>query len=455
MIPILSKPVNDITATDIRTLIDTSAQENDRVEFKAALPANKGTNDPWTSGKGTIGEYAKKELLREVIAFANAYGGTLVIGISEDGNGTATGSRPVPQCKELANRLRLVSRDCIEPQLPHAEVFGIETGGTDGFIIARVNRSRLAPHRNTKTLECTIRRADRCEPMTMREIQDMTLNVSRGLQRVDDELSRRSDAFSREFRRLQTPDDGYGWRFTAMPVADDVWTGQRLITDGNLNERFRPPAVRVYREASDQKQPRMLKGLDRIYRSSHGTWIPRLRAAQWEYLIGPSSASAFISYRELHCNGMIELGFLSIHGKDDDRRSGHSWRLHYAVPAVEFATVALWADHVRTEAGAPGAEYVIDVEIETKGTCTLINVDDLYGEPFGSLGTGSTPFPRYSLGDQAEIPSLLNGFEHDFLNTFGEDPTNELGGLTIEQQDQAAMTVDSATMGTGVMDNLS
>ena len=436
MIPVLSKPGEAITAADIQALVDLSAQENDRLEFKAALPTKKGTPDPWTSGKGRIGDYAKNELLREVIAFANAYGGTLVIGISDDGNGIATGRCPVPQCKELADRLRLVFRDCIEPQLPQIEVFGIETGGTDGFIIAKVNQSRLAPHRNTKTLECTIRRADRCEPMTMREIQDMTLNVSRGLQRVDDELSRRSEAFSREFRRLQTPKHSYGLRFTAIPVADDIWTGRRLITNGKLNERWTPPAVRVCREASDQKQLRVLKGLIWIYRSMHGTWIPRLRAAQWEYLIGPSSASAFINYRELHCNGMIEVGFLSIHGKDDDWRSGHSCHLHHEVPAVEFATLATWADHVRAEAGAPGTEYVIDVEIETRGTCKLINADNLHAEPLGWLDEGSTPFPRYSLGDQAEIPSLVNGFEHDFLNAFGEDPTDKLRSLTIKKQDE-------------------
>lgn len=436
MIPVLSKPGEAITAADIQELIATSAQENDRLEFKAALPARKGTPDPWRTGNGNIGEYAKKELLGEVIAFANAYGGTLVIGISDDGKGMATGRCAVPQCKQLADRLRLVFRDCIEPQLPQIEVFAIETGGTDGFIIARVNQSRLAPHRNTRTLECTIRRADRCEAMTMREIQDMTLNVSRGLQRVDDELSRRSEAFSREFRRLQTPDHGYGWRFTAMPIAGDVWTGQKLIINRDLDERFQPPSVEVCREVSGQDEPRILRGLNRIYTSSHGTWTPRLRAAQWEYLIGPSTASALINYREVHCNGMIEIAFLSTHGKDEDRGNGHSWRLHYEVPAVEFATLATWAHHLRAEAGVPGAEYVIDVEIETRGTCKLINLDNLHGEPFGSLGTGSTPFPRYSLGDFAEIPSLLNGFEHDFLSAFGEDPTNELGGLTIEQQDQ-------------------
>lgn len=437
MIPILSKPGEAITAADVYALVDTSAQENDRLEFKAALPTNKGTPDPWTTGKGGIGDYAKRELVREVIAFANAYGGTLVIGISDDGNGIATGSRPVPQCRELADRLRLVFRDRIEPQLPQIEVFGIETGGTDGFIIVRVNQSRLAPHRSTKTFECTIRRADRCEAMTMREIQDMTLNVSRGLQRVDDELSRRSEAFSREFRRLRTPDDGYGLRFTAMPVAGHVWTGQKLIINRDLDERFKPPSVQVYRKFSGQDEPYLLKPRARIYRPKRGTWIPRLRAARSEDLAGASSARTVINYRELHCNGLIELGFLSVHAENHNQGSQEGWHLNFEVPAIAFAHLIAWAQHVREEAGAPTAEYVIDVEIEIRDSCKLVYLN-AYDHPelLGSLDTSSTPFPRYSLADQAEVPSLLNGFEHDFLSTFGVDRTDDFGNLTIEEQGQ-------------------
>lgn len=434
MIPVLSKPGEAITAADIDALVDSSAQENDRLEFKAALPAKKATPDPWTSGKGTISDYAKNELLKEVIAFANAYGGTLVIGISDDGNGMAKERCPVPQCRELADRLRLVFRNCIEPELPHIEVFGIETGGTDGFIIARVNQSRLAPHRNTRTRECTIRRADRCEAMTMREIQDMTLNVSRGLQRIDGELARRSDAFSREFGRLRTPAASYGLRFTAMPVTGEVWTGQKLIINRDLDGRFIPPPVQVYREISGQAQPYLLQGRSRIYRSRHAIWFPRLRAARSEHLTGSASGKDVINYRELHCNGLVELGFLSVHGENHDQES---WHLNYEVPAIAFAHLIAWAKHVREEARAPTAEYVIDVEIETKGTCNLLMLNEYHQPvPLGSLGTGSTPFPRYSLGGQTEVPSLLNGFEHDFLSTFGVERTDDFGDLTMKDQGQ-------------------
>jgi len=64
----------------------------------------------------------------------------------------------------------LVFRDRVELQLPRLEVFAVATKEENGVIILRIGRSRLAPHRVTKTLVCPVRRSDRCEAMTMREI---------------------------------------------------------------------------------------------------------------------------------------------------------------------------------------------------------------------------------------------------------------------------------------------
>ena len=92
---------------------------------------------------------------------------------------------PVPKCEELANRFRNIFRDGVDPQLPSIEIFPVPTNGVDeGVVIFRTTRSRLAPHRVKGTLICSIRRWDRSEAMSMREIQDMTLNVTRGLERV-------------------------------------------------------------------------------------------------------------------------------------------------------------------------------------------------------------------------------------------------------------------------------
>ena len=141
-----------------------------------------------------------------------------------------------------------------------------------------------------------------------------------------------------------------------------------------------------------------------------------------------------VGYRELHFNGRIEFGLQSDRSDSDDRGRRRRFHLPYELPVVEFAALASWAHQVRAEAGAPTAEYVIDVQITTKSPCELINRTLDYPEPFGFQDTGCTHFPRYSLGDVAEIPSLLDAFEQDFLNTFGQELPTQLGGLMIEEQ---------------------
>ena len=128
-------------------------------------------------GKDQIGDRARNKVLEEAVAFANAHGGALLIGIKESDTKppVAAEIKPLPRCAELAERLGLMFRECVEPQLPWLEVFGVPIEGKNGVVVIRVGRSRLAPHRVKPTHVCPVRRADRCDSMTMREIQDMTL----------------------------------------------------------------------------------------------------------------------------------------------------------------------------------------------------------------------------------------------------------------------------------------
>ena len=178
MIELLSKPVDEIGTADIQALIDLEVPEGEQIDFKKEPPGERGKPDPWMNG-GKMVNYAKDRILKEVVAFANAYGGVLVIGIDESDTKPAVAARiaPVPRCVELAESLKLVFRDRVEPQLARVEIVGIETKSDgSGVVVIRVGKSRLAPHRITRTLICPVRRGDRSEEMRMREIQDMTLN---------------------------------------------------------------------------------------------------------------------------------------------------------------------------------------------------------------------------------------------------------------------------------------
>src|SRR4051812_29574716 len=85
---ILRKPLIDIAVEDLQGLVDAEARETGELEFKGSLPfqPQKGqpqTVDRWLERGDRIGDYARDEILAEMVAFANADGGTLVLGLHE------------------------------------------------------------------------------------------------------------------------------------------------------------------------------------------------------------------------------------------------------------------------------------------------------------------------------------------------------------------------------------
>ena len=164
MIEILSKPVDRIGRGDIESLIALKVSESAQIEFKAGLSTKAHSADPWISGDGKIGNRARDALLEEVTAFANAFGGALILGLRESDAKPPVADEiaPVKRCVDLSERLKLMFRDCVDPPLPMIEIVGVPFRDDCGVIVIRVGRSRLAPHRVKTTLTCPIRRQDRC-----------------------------------------------------------------------------------------------------------------------------------------------------------------------------------------------------------------------------------------------------------------------------------------------------
>ena len=416
MIEVLSKPADQISIRDIESLIDSQVPESEQIEFKESLPAQRGNPDPWDQGKNNIGDRAKDKILEEVVAFANAYGGVCLLGIKESQTKPPVAAEisPIPRCAELAERLKLVFRDCVEPQLPQIEIIPIKTDGENGVIICRVGQSRLAPHRVTRTLVCPIRQSDRCEKMTMRQIQDLTLNISRGLERLERRLSERSERFQHEFERIHEPEKSFGIRATAMPVGDEirfdrVFRHRRIIED--LSEPWRTLQINPQIHNFHDLEP------------TH--WRPILRGARAEYYNQETLTHKLTEhiYREIHCDGLIELGYLSGITEQD-------LSVFPDTPLVLFINLITQAHRMRNQASVPMAEYAIDIEIHVRGIPATVSWSHRHG-PLGELAPSTIKFPHYSLGDPNEGNYLLNLFYRDFWNSFGKDIGPEENELEI------------------------
>ncbi|MEQ8227823.1 MAG: ATP-binding protein [Rhodospirillales bacterium] len=170
---------SDFTEADIQKLLEDRAYELPTLEFKKDLHEKKGGDSAWFKGECKVSDSAKERLLSELIAFANANGGFLVLGIEED-NGKpprATDYHLLPDIHKLAEQLNGMCRDLIDPQIPNLHICPVEIGGNGrGVIVFKVPRSPIAPHRFQANGQIYIRTNLNCERLkSMREVHDLVV----------------------------------------------------------------------------------------------------------------------------------------------------------------------------------------------------------------------------------------------------------------------------------------
>ena len=367
LIQVLSKPADQIDIHDIESLIELSVPEGEHIEFKEALPAGGKLPEPWTNGQNEIGDRAKNTILEETVAFANAHGGALVLGIKESGSKppVAKKIKPVPRCGDLADRLKLVFSRLRRTAAPFHRDLRDREGGRSwcGRPSRGAVKAGTSPnHQNARLSRSTFRPAG--EKMTMREIQDMTLNVARGLERLNGRLNERHERFLREFQRLPP---GYGLRMTAVPVVEDLQL-DRVVRGHSIIPELKEPWRKV-----SWRTPETERELAWIWSIDPSDWRPMLRAARAE----SGNSTGYRSYREIHWDGLLELGFV---GQGQESRDlYHDW------PIVIFANLAVWADLVRRYANAPSAEYAIEFRANCSGAADI----DILGGAASSHATNA------------------------------------------------------------------
>jgi hypothetical protein len=88
------------------------------------------------------------------------------------------------------------ARACIDPVLPGLQVRGIEIGGSgEGVVVFRTLASPVGPHGIEREGHAFVRRGASSVKMTMREIQDRTLDLARGAERLDAIFRERAAGF--------------------------------------------------------------------------------------------------------------------------------------------------------------------------------------------------------------------------------------------------------------------
>lgn len=225
MISAITKALHELTRQDLETLRDKKWPESQNVEFKSGLSAEQGRQDPWYND-GKVGDYAKRKLFKEIVALANSSGGRLFLGIDESSEKppVAANLLPLPRCHDLAESLERSAYSWIEPPLTPMRVRGVPVGNDgSGVVVFDIPSSHNAPHRS-KDLQCYIRRGTESVPMTMYEIQDLTLR----LDRRTEEIQRSFDESKAEFhtwadRRRPVSRKGIAFRVVAVPTGAPLY----------------------------------------------------------------------------------------------------------------------------------------------------------------------------------------------------------------------------------------
>jgi Putative DNA-binding domain len=405
---LFNKRSSELTPEDIRRIEAEKVPEGSEVEFKKGLSTRDGRDHPWETG-GEIGEHARNKLLPEVVAFSNTYGGWLLVGIdqTEEKPSRANAVVPIRACADLAERLRLMCRDCIDPRLPVLEVEGVplqEDGA--GVVVFHVPRSRMAPHRLTPTNACYRRHGDRTEEMDMREIQDLTLQVERGMAAVDRRFKERQDQFERAFKVFKIGGGerkAFGIRATLVPLTPIH------IDRVHGKDEVRPPVHEIFCTAYGGHTYKLS-----LYKS-HVVWRPTIRGS-----VCHEGGNGYFLLREVYCEGLLEYG-VSLQEKEE--QGGPLLYLTVELVIAVFCNALCAAEMFRRGAGAPDIEYGLEFAIANGGAGDL-NVS-YYGNPYGELGPfpkGHTIFPRYSIGRADEFQGLAQVFERDFWDAVGFDP---------------------------------
>jgi len=79
----LNVPLRFLSNTEIEEIANGGVQEDGNIEFKSALDEGSDADrNSWADG-GRLARSAKADLIKAVISFANAYGGTLYLGVKE------------------------------------------------------------------------------------------------------------------------------------------------------------------------------------------------------------------------------------------------------------------------------------------------------------------------------------------------------------------------------------
>lgn len=150
----------ELSLDDFRALVANRIPEGPHLDYKQTAYSGRAQDI--------------REMLRDVIALANANGGYLVMGISEDGSDRPVAICPIDDYLAKSQGIRNACLDGIQERIDGLEILGFEVEPGKGIIVIHVPVSEKTPHMVTMDRHSDFyRRYDTDKRvMTIAEIRD-------------------------------------------------------------------------------------------------------------------------------------------------------------------------------------------------------------------------------------------------------------------------------------------
>ncbi len=416
------KPIEAITVDDLNWLISAEVQESQDIDYKRELSGEKSAPDPWQSTGEKINGAAVAALVKELVAFANTQGGSLILGMdqTEEAPPRAKCIEPIRSVADLAEILKRRCRDNIEPPLYGLDVRPLITQEDGaGVVVFRVASSPHAPHRSKCDRQCYLRRNDDSVPMTMDDIQRRVV-----------EMSQRQQTLDSRFKALALPPDAtphivkkprISMRVLALPEAP-----------------FFVPKIHKLKTAKPKIVPIPVRATDGAKYSgtflcSAHNWEPILRGSE----VVEKSTDRRTATLRIFSDGLVQFDW-SINAPDDENHRGISFEWFIGL----FGNALLAIERMRMTARTPSAEYSAEFQLAVYGNhfplCDYGN-GQMSVENY-RFKEGVQTLGRYPVSGRDSFDEITRSLETDAYNLAGKDNpeltsfdySNALAGLDAD-----------------------
>lgn len=161
----ISSSLDEITIDDLQRLVEDRVSEGKTIEYKRELNLNDIDH--------------KRTLFSEVVSFANARGGDLVLGVDDDEDGVAVdiSGMDVDSVDETRGQITHLLRQKVEPPIPPGllEIKHLDLDNSRTVFIIRVRESWRSPHRELINRQFYGRSSHGKEPLDVDEIRQHVL----------------------------------------------------------------------------------------------------------------------------------------------------------------------------------------------------------------------------------------------------------------------------------------